>query len=306
MKAVCDKLLFVLALLILIGSVVYFFVFAKGDPEAQSERHLLTKAPSGGAYESVPVPHFERQLVPWPAPKAQDAEGHWLFDVFTPPRIYWDPVSRQLVSEPWQPAEQAPPFGLQLVGIDQEEFRIQMEAYFTGATNDDTIIQFVDVEKDNSFRGTVGTTFEDHQVRVDNFEIKREFNPDGSITTVGTAVITDLRDNEQYTLIASQRIFIPGSFAISLRTSAPLPVENFQWKSVGDKKDVGDATFVLDAFDLDAKTVTVTKTAPKLAEPEQQVLSITSAAPAAPAAPLLVQPPASQPAQGNSFQDLFR
>lgn len=307
MKAVYDKLLFILALLILAGSVAYFVFVAQEDAVEQRSDTILSAVPSGGAYNEIAAPHYERQETPWPAPYPQDEDGNWLFDVFTPPRIYWDPVAGKLVSEPWQPPLAAPPFALELVSFDQELFRVQLEAYFTGASPEDTIVQFFDTQADSSFRGTVGTVFENQKVRLDSFDIEREFNPDGSVSTVGTAVVTDLISDEQFTLTASQKLYIPGSFSITLRTTAPLPVETVTWKDVGDKHEVGEVVFVLNAFDLDAQTVTVTKTSPQLEEAEEAVLTIVAPAPSASSSPQsaeAVQDPLPQ--AGNSFEDLFR
>lgn len=291
MKAVYDKLLFILALLILAGSVTYFFFVAQSDSAEQRGDKILSQAPKGASYVVIDAPQFERNEIPWPAPYPQDADGNWLFDVFTPPRIYWDRVASQFVSEPWQPPLQAPPFALELIAMDQELFRIQMEAYFANASGkpEDAILQFIDTESETSFRGNVGTVFENQKLRVDGFEVDRKFNPDGSVLMVGTATVTDLLSGEQFVLNTSQRLYVPGSFNITMRTTSPLPVETFSWKEAGETRTVADAVFVLNAFDLDAKTVTVTKTSPQLEEAEQAVLNVTAtpvteSAPEAPAA----------------------
>lgn len=275
MKAVYDKLLFVLALLILAGSVGYFFFVASS--ETAEESGVLALRPSGGAYSAIAAPQFERSEAQWPAPDPQDEDGNWLFDVFTPPRIYWDLETGKFVSEPWQPREEAPPFALELVNIEQELFRIQMEAYFTGAQPEDAILQFVNTQKETSFRGTVGTVFEDHQIRVDGFEIERQFNDDGSVVMVGSATVTDLTNNEQFVLNTAKKLYIEGSFTITMKTTAPLPVETFIWKAVGDKQQIGDTTFELNAFNIDEQTATVTKSSPKMEEAEQAVLNAVSA-----------------------------
>lgn len=308
MKAVYDKLLFILALLILAGSVGYFFFVAQTDTAEQRGDRILSEAPRGAAYVAIDAPQFERSEVPWPAPYPQDEDGNWLFDVFTPPRIYWDRVAAKFVPEPWQPPLQAPPFALELVSIDQELFRIQMEAYFTGPSGkpEDAILQFIDTETDTSFRGNVGTVFENQKLRVDDFDIERKFNPDGSVLMVGTATVTDLLSSEQFVLNTSQRLYIPGSFKITMRTTPPLPVETFNWKEAGEQHQIGEVLFVLNAYDLDAKTVTVTKSSPQLEEAEQTVLEV-SAAPAAQSAeaPAAEPTPSSASPLPGSFESLF-
>lgn len=310
MKAVYDKLLLLIALLVLAGSAVYFLFIAKGDSAVQRGDELLTRTPQNSPYQVVEVPQFERKEVPWPAPEPQDAEGNWLFDVFTPPRIYWDPVAQKLVSEPWQPPEQAPPFGLELIAIDQELFRIQLEAYFAASSGkpEEAQILFYNTESEEPFRGTVGTVFEDAEIRIDHFETKREFNPDGSVTTVGLAKVTDMRSGEQLELTASRRLYLPGKFTITLATTEPLPEQTFVWKAVGDKHEVDGNSFVLDAFDLEAKTVTVTKTSPKLPEPETETLNITRSESSAPAVGPVLPAGETPPVPGvqTGFEDLFR
>lgn len=309
MKAVYDKILFLIALLILAGSAVYFFAFSHEDSAVRNRDPLLSQAPGGKAYAPIAAPVFERKEVPWPAPQPQSEDGNWLFDVFTPPRIYWDPVAKKLVPEPWQPPEQAPPFALELVSIEQELFRIQLEAYFAANSGkpEETTVQFYDNEKQSSFRGTAGTTFKEHELSLDAFKTEREFNPDGSVITVATAEVTDLRSGEKLTLSASKKLYLPGKFEITLRTTAPLPAETFVWKSAGEKHAAGDATFTLDSFDLDAKTVTVTKVSPKLDAPATETLTISAPAPEKPAeAPQPEPKETNEPAAAGSFENLFR
>src|SRR5690606_8501223 len=66
----------------------------------------------------------------WPSAPEQSTGPEWVYDVFTPPEIYYDNVTKQFtVSAPFTPPPQEPPFGVELIEIRPDVFPLQLVGY---------------------------------------------------------------------------------------------------------------------------------------------------------------------------------
>lgn len=305
MKNFYDKIILVLALLAL-GAGVGFYFLKAGD--AHSNAKMLSQAPSGPAYTQVAVPEVNIASVEWAEPTPQGNSELELFDIFTPPKIYWNEAESKFIYELPKPIVPPPPFGLDLISINQELFRIQLEAYFEGPSGkpEDAIWQFYNSKLGESVRGHIGESFPAHGFRLDSGEVKRVIEETEGSTTVRqvpTVIITDLDDNRQITLSTGSKLILDGKLTVKMATAKPYAPEEFNWKAVGDTFSTDDASFVLKEINFDNQSVTVEKTSPDLKEPETKTLYPRRSTPET-----VTSKPANQPEESDSsdvFQNLF-
>lgn len=312
MKAIYDKILFILALLAL-GAGIGFYFMKTGA--VQSANDLLNQQPSGAPYEPVDPPVVKLSDITWPDPVAQDEEGLQLYDIFTPPKIYWNPIEKRLDFQPVEEPEPPQPFGLELIAMERELFRIQLEAYLgapQGKGTDEAIWQFYNSKRGESVRGTIDDpAFEEHGFQLKSGENKlvvEETEGSTTVRRVPTAVIIDLQnDNREITLSTDSKLFLEGELKISMATRDPFPAEEFTWKETGQTHVAGDTTFTLQEINFDNKSVTVEKTSPQLENPETETLFPQQSSPdiltSQPVEPSSSESGQNEPAQG--FEGLF-
>jgi len=116
---------------IIAGWFTFIGVKSLGNPIEEEERTRVSKD-----YKSISPPAMsELEDILWDAPKAQDPEGFWLYEVFTPPKIYLEegkwvakpPVPPVPPPPPVDP-NPLPPFGLELKSIYRPPFRVVVES----------------------------------------------------------------------------------------------------------------------------------------------------------------------------------
>ena len=260
-----DKILFAVALLLLAGSLAFYFMGSSGGPESKD----LSGQPTGAAFKPVPVPQpSDGGSTGWPEVQPVDGNENRVYQVFTPPKIYWDPVAGELTWEPPIDPDRIPPpppFGLALKSVEREQFRIQFEAYFEANDGDfnHAIVQFYNHENNETVRGSVGDKFPEEDFEILSFKVERKVvETEGSteIFRYPTVVIKDSRSGEDITLTTAERLYVPNKFEINMVTTDPYPPESFTWTAVGDKKTFDDAAFTLEEFNFDKQTATVEKT----------------------------------------------
>ena len=152
MKNYYDKVLFILALIILGIGVGIFF--QKGGVE--KGRSIPALVLSGKPYEIIPRPDLTTSDVSWPKPPDQGEDNTevdnglgWVYYPFTPPKIYWDKEFGFTAESPDKPGggdkPHINPFGMKFVKAGEELYRVQVTG--VGGTGEkDDIIVFSDEE----------------------------------------------------------------------------------------------------------------------------------------------------------------
>ena len=88
--------------------------------------HAVTTELTSAAYTPPVLPRTETQPTAWARPAAQSHGRGWLHEVFTPPVIYYNPLARSFaVTPPLNPTEGDTPFGLELLQVMLEPYRLQ-------------------------------------------------------------------------------------------------------------------------------------------------------------------------------------
>lgn len=265
-----EKIILLIAVLAATG--IYFFVVSS-DPislatdvraNAQETDYKITEVP--------PVLDLE---IAWANPVPQSEDGLWLYDVFTPPRIYINPETGEMEPTPFMPPPAPPAFGLNLVAFERDPFRVQLDGYVEQDLADisTSILIFLDNENSITVRGRVGDVLEEQEIRIEEFSVERIISDeDSTISRIPRVVLTDLRNNERLAMTTGQKIF--GS-EISLQFAhEEFAGEVFEATEQGEVLEIGEERFEILAINLSGSTVRVRKTSPLLEEAEEATLSV--------------------------------
>ncbi len=300
MKNFYDKLLLLIALLALLAGAA-LYVMKTGEAPAGVES--VAVQPADHPYEPVPVPETPSTDASWPAPQPQSST--WVYDVFTPPKIFIDEQG-QFSAEGWAPPPPPKPFGIYLASITRELYRIQMQGYIEEDRSDPSksLLLLFDEERNAPVRLRPGQSSDAAEVEVLDFEIDRQIDAEkGEVEVTAAATILDQRTGEKVTLTDGETLYESG-VTVTLR-SEEFPSFNVELTEAGETFKTPEAEYELLEINLEANSAKVEKKASPEddeAEPITRTLNArsknTTAAPAKPAPP---PPPATEATQNSDF-----
>lgn len=264
-----DKILLVVGLLALVASTLFYFL--SGSPQAAES--VPPVEPVGAPYAPIPTPEMTLVDAVWP--EAGEQSTGWIYDVFTPPKIYINLETGEWVREGWKPPPPPEPFGLYLAELERARYRIQLLGYIEEDFKDasKSLLLMVDLESDKNLRVRVGESVEASDFEVIDFSIERVFGDDGSITKRATATIMDSRSGETLELTHGQTLYTEG-VAILLRSEED-PALEWRPEAVGATLQNERGSYHLTGFDFEAATLTIEKTYPDSErEAETQTLAV--------------------------------
>lgn len=264
---------------LVIGGVVFLAATASAFLLKTSQPPFSAPT-SGRSYEATNLtiePPVSRQ---WAEAPAQSAGDKWLFEVFTPPKIYYNEETKQFTVIPpvraAAPVETVveppkPEFGLKLAKVEQPLFRLQL----VGAVNfgPDARGTFSNSITGDIIIATKGRKIADLNLEITDFvaERRRISVAGGSdvITEVITATVKDTVTGVETRLDARNRL-PEGALAATLTTSEG----GERVVKAGDTVTEGETVFQITDIVLDPPAVTVKKTTPDLPEGVTEVLTI--------------------------------
>lgn len=269
MNRIYDKILLLIGLLVLVASAA-FYLLSDGPEDAGS---VPAVAPLGSNYTPIALQEMSFSEVTWP--QASEQSTGWIYDVFTPPKIYINLETGEWVSEGWKPPPPPKPFGLYLAEIERARYRIQLLGYIEEDFKDATksLLLMVDEETGQNLRVRVGDSPEGNDFEVVDFTIERVFGDDGGITKLATASILDLRTDESVDLIHGKPLYTDG-IALLLRSEEDPSLE-WRPEAVGATLENERGSYRLAEINLEAATLAIEKTFPTgEREPETQTLAV--------------------------------
>ncbi len=272
----------------LLGTCVWAF-FQQSDISAFREPVF---APSSGmAYEAEPLTITTPESRQWRPPAPQSAGASWLFDVFTPPVIYYNTDTKKftvtvpVIKRPDDPVDPVLPvlpdtFGLELVKVVQPLFRLQLVGYVGEGPS--ARGNFQNELTGEIIFGTTGKKLPDLNLEIVHFSAERVRTPvaDGTmiIETIVKATVRDTVTGEEIPLDAKVRR-PEGPLMVTLKRPDGTEVA----AKTGDVLTLGEHTYTVGALQLDPPSAVVTKTGGDLAEPKTETLVIPPPAPVPPA-----------------------
>lgn len=256
-----DKIFFIVALLALCASFVYFNAVKMpklGETQAKVEKLLSQKA-KGVEWKDVEVPRLEIKPIEWPEVKPQDEDGRWFFQVFTPPQIWVDEDGKFITESPLIKERARMSFALKYEGVSNEPYPIKYVGFM--GSPEDPYVQLKNEATNVSFMGkknqplTIQVKGEnglaksvDVGLMVKSFESKRIKKADNTLANIVTVVVADKKLGRDITLYSDK----PTVLEDSRRLTLVLP-DGAQWhvKSAGESKEVADAKYTVKELNFD-------------------------------------------------------
>lgn len=296
MKKIYDKLILALAVLALLGGGAFYMLKSEAVTDQNSSNNFQ---PAENPYEPVPIPDSTTKTATWPEPGPQSSGPKWIYDVFTPPRIYID-ADGNFIPEPPDDPTQTERFGIYLAKeMERKPYRIQLQGFSGDPKKPEEAVLFLfDEERQLKFFIREGQVNEEAEVEVLDFTIKREIDAAvGKAVVTAIATILDKRSGEEVVLNDDERLLsaeVPVVFLsredpdvrIELVIDPSKPVTSFETPA---------GQFILQQINLEEQTVTVEKQAtedseaviralspPVIQEPKKTIKSEEAEAPSGP------------------------
>lgn len=267
-----DKILLGAASLLFLGACAWAW-FQETD---LGDAAVINAPTSGREYKSEPIVTLDMETKRWPDAQPLARGKEWLFDVFTPPQIFYDANTTAFTVTPPRGKEEVKidPFGLDLLAVDREDFRLQITGY--SGSGEKARGFFENVETKAMIIGAEGKKIPELNLEVIKFTVgkQRLAAADGGTPQIVTAAIATVRDTKtgEETEINSAE-----------RAKQALPIATFRAATSGKEykaragesfKD-GDVTYKVDLLTDQPPKATVTKQkAGAEATPETKVLEV--------------------------------
>jgi hypothetical protein len=264
-----DKILIGAALGLALASAGTFGYFALGHHSAAVPPVELASAPYVATAPDAPPVKTET----WGLPVSQTRGREWIYDTFTPPQIFYNARSKQFtVKPPSNLLDEEPQeaFGLELIGVHPEPFRLQLIGYVGG--DGKWLGTFQNVTTGQVFLAGTGWHDEKLGVRITSFNVSRQPVRIGENTEtklrIATARVRDEKARRNVTLTHRERVFTGTVFAFV----AAAGESDAREVRAGDVFKLGEASYRIEKISTTPPTVDVTKESPGLAQPDRRVL----------------------------------
>jgi hypothetical protein len=221
------------------------------------------------------------QVLPWLPPNPQSRSEQWIYDVFTPPEIFYNSGLKQFTVIPPRIAgkhaaavdEGKPPPELVLMSVERPLFRLQLVGFFQSGSA--TFGLFENRVTAETFLGNAGKALPELGLEI--LKIQVQPNPSSSDDTanvpqaLGWAVIRDERTGETTTLSSAERSFSPHARA-RLLTIGDVQTEHDVGN--GDVIESGGATFEVAGIQVSPPEVVIARRGPNQTAMGRHTLTI--------------------------------
>jgi hypothetical protein len=264
-----DKLLLAVAALAAAFSVTWL---AQQQGDARRLRAQPVAAVLAGAsYEPANLKPRETSAVVWPRPPVQSSGQGWLYEVFTPPVIYYHTLARSFtITPPLPQGEAGASFGLELLEVRQEQYRLQLAGYC--GEPGDYLAVFVSPELPGTLLARAGRRLENLGLTLKRIALEKIPVEHGDAWTVydvaARAVLADDQTGDDVVLDSRTRKFTGTPLAVLQPLAGGQPRELRE----GDAFVDGDSTYRIERIRLDPPEAVVARATPDRPQPETRVL----------------------------------
>ena len=190
------------------------------------------------------------RVLSWLPPKPQSRSDEWIYDVFTPPEIFYDAGLKQFAVIPPRVAgehadgvgESEPPPELLLVSVERPLFRLQLVGFFQSGSA--TFGLFENCLTTETFLANDGKALPQLGLEILDIQVQPQAvtsdGPAGASQALGWAVIRDQRTGETTRLSSAERSLSPRARA---RVVTSGEVETEHDVGDGDVIELGGATY---------------------------------------------------------------
>jgi len=214
----------------------------------------------GTHFEIKSVKGGSTPLVDWGQSSPQGGPN-WIFDVFTPPVIYYDEETGTFtVTPPFpdaKPVEES--YELELVGISSLPYRFQLVSY--AGVDGNYLLTLEDLDTGRDVFCAPGEILSEEGIQILDFVEKREVAASAREGTteafdlVGEVTVEDQRSKVQYVLRHNTPTYLEHPVAQFVTQAGAL-----LYLSAGDSWDSKKATYTVSEIDQSSQSVSVEKT----------------------------------------------
>ena len=240
-----------------------------GAPVGPAPTVELASTPYEATAPSAPPVKTET----WAAPVAQSRGREWIYDTFTPPEIFYNARSKQFTVKPPSSLldeEAQEVFGLELVAVRPEPFRLQLIGYAGGEGHWRGTFQII--KTGEVFLGTTGRSIPALSLSIKSLDVSLQPVRIGeSMTTkqlTATAIIRDEKSGREVTLTHRERAF---TGTLSAFVAAPGESATREVR-LGDIFKRGEITYKIEKILITPPSIEVVKESPTLSQPDRRVL----------------------------------
>ena len=214
---------------------------------------------SGDAFSAALPSVTPAAFVPWKEPEAQSAGREWIFEVFTPPIIYFDAERQRFTLRPPLEPEAAPVFGASVSGIQRVPYRLQYAGHHGEPGR--YFIEIRDLADGAYYRGTVGERFEDGAFSIKRFvaDVRRVQPPDRPWATPSLETFVELEVIDEQlgesVRFGREPLMLPDPVALVVPDATGAP----QALAAGTSVNTDDGRFTVESIDEAARQVTLAK-----------------------------------------------
>jgi hypothetical protein len=282
-----DQILLGAALALALGSAAWF------GWRSLAVTKMLQAGPAGAKssaapYQSPDIGSPKVETATWAPPPEQSRGKDWVYEVFTPPEIFYDPRTKQFSVTP--PSREtgpklaagfAGPFGLELREVKRELFRLQLVGYVGGEGNYRGTFQ--NMVTGETLLAGAGRRIPALKLEILRLDVSRRLValPDSapSSQVVATAAVRDELTGETVELNSRERCLTRTLVAIVAPSDSPGTLRELR---LGESFKSGPATYKITKIQLAPPAADVTKEASDLQKPESRTLTPSAAAGPAP------------------------
>lgn len=277
-----DRIALCLAILLVVSAGAWTW---RIRDEIQRLRSDPLAVPLGGSpyaaryfAEHVPVSKL------WAKPAAQSQGAGWIYEIFTPPVIYYHAQARAFsVTPPSVFQEGALAFGMELLDVKRELYRLQLMGYL-GAPQD-YLATFVSPQLPETLLARPGRRFAELGLALRDFSVRKvnlAAPAEPPVYDIAAfAVLLDEKTGEEVTLDSRERKFTDTPLAVLRFGTQAKPREVRE----GDEFSDESATYRIERIQLFPPEVVIARQVPGLPFPELRVLKPAAAVAAPTPAP---------------------
>jgi hypothetical protein len=266
----CDKVLLMAATVALTLSCTWLWL----QQPALRRLRAVPVFPQlvGSLYEASNLKPPQPVAATWPKAPAQSSGGAWLYEVFTPPVIYYNALARTFsVTPPLNPTNADAAFGLELLVVKPEPFRLQLVGYFGGPG--DYLAAFISPSQTETLLAREGRRFEALGLTLKSFDVRKILvEHDAARPVYDVAALAVLQDDQtgaEVVLDSRARKFTDTPLAVLIMHSGDPKSRELR---EGDTFADATSTYRVERIQLDPPEVVVARQNPGLPVPETRVL----------------------------------
>ncbi|MBL4575188.1 MAG: hypothetical protein JKY51_03705 [Opitutaceae bacterium] len=266
-KQFIDKILLSMAGCIFLFALVVWIIDLR-------ESHLIIKEGvtltlGGNVYEPSEVRSPRILTQTWEKAPHQKRGEKWLYDVFTPPVIYYNPVTLRFTVTP--PDFRRPvvltedPFEVELLDVRARPYRMQLVGYL--GEEGDYVATFEYVPTGGTLVGRPGKRFSQAHVTLRSFEVEKKTSTIGNmpiVESIAKAVLFDEDSGEEILLTNKERRMLSGAEAV-FRIKGNSIIE-YTYTEGGLILN-GEQTYSINRLQVFPPRATLILTSPDLADP---------------------------------------